>query len=107
MTPRWAPSLKQRFVLTAEGWHRAGLGCDPEAMGWLGRFSPPIRTLRFELVDEGTLAYFRLVADRGDLYASCSALGARLDDVITVRRFYSGPVPPQVLAAFRAECRDL
>jgi hypothetical protein len=96
-----------RFVLDATDWQGAGLHHDAEAMAWLERFSPAMKTLRFELLDEGVLAYHRLVAEKGDTYASCSGVGALVDDVITVRRLYHGPIPAQVLAEFRAVPRDV
>lgn len=95
----------ERWVLTAEAWWMHGLRSDPEAEAWLDRASgdgisgTEYRALYGALVDEGVIDLFVFGRHPPTFYAQ--------DDhhieVVTIRRRYRGPVPPQVLAAFAPE----
>lgn len=91
--------------LEADGWRRAGLHEDDEAVAWTRSASTRGRghILRLELLGEGLLATYELPVmamepglPRPILRCPC---GESLD-LVLVRRRYRGPVPRQVLAAF-------
>lgn len=98
---------RTRFVLDAHSWRRAGLHLDDEAVAWAATLSPTDRILRAELLDEGVLAYFEFVLSTSmtirPFYASCPVPDGDIDEWLTIRRYWRGPVPRQVLAAFRPE----
>jgi hypothetical protein len=90
-----------KLVLEPEDWRAAHLEDDADAVAWadslghLGRNS----ILSLELVGEGRLAYHEIPRSRSDLIYRTNPCRAR--DLIYIRRYHAGPVPPQVLAAFR------
>jgi hypothetical protein len=89
-------------VLTPDGWMQAGLRWDVEANAWLESL-PGGPAMRAELAEEGALVLWHdPVCTAGAIYASCPVC-LLPGDWLRVRRIYRGPVPRQVLAAFRPE----
>jgi hypothetical protein len=103
---------RTRFVLDGAGWKRARLGQDDEAMAWLAELESDRRgsVAWCELLGESALRFHQLLNTiwACDVrFLSCTCVPRyrcreRDDDWLTVRRRYTGPVPPQVLAAFEA-----
>jgi hypothetical protein len=94
-------------VLTAESWWGYHLAVDAEARDWLDRAvgAAPNSYWAFHavLVGEGIIDVF--VWPRGARWLGYFADEHHVE-IITIRRRYNGPVPPQVLAAFEPERND-
>jgi hypothetical protein len=93
---------RTRFLLTPADWQRAGLRRDDEANAWV-KAIPGGGVRGAELTEEGVLVLWQdLMVPSGEIFASCPVC-LLPDDWLRVRRTYRGPVPRQVLAAFRPD----
>ena len=98
-----------QLVLDGDSWRAAGLASDDDAKRWFNEVCRD-RGLVFwaELVAEGQLNLWHTLRGGIIVHSSCTCPNRlrcheRDDGIVTVRRRYTGSVPPQVLAAFQPE----
>lgn len=89
------------LTLDAEGWYAAQLAHSVEAVAWLDSLGQNV--VRLEVLEEGVLAVYTGPAGWPNTSPSPVLLCpcGQGESFIEVRRRYAGPVPRQVLAAFK------